>query len=237
MLGFESIMTPSRPRSGAGISANPIAIALPRPASSVRSDNGSLSSSRGATDPLQLASDARLRDLVTTYFDFVWRSLRGLGVPAAHADDAAQQVFWVATRKLDAIKPGSERSYLFATAKGIAANARRSQLRNREESDELAVSRQVDESANPEQALARSEARRTLERILNEMPDDAREVFVLFELEGLTVAAIAEVLSIPAGTAASRLRRARECFERATSELHAAELEREQERERAGGAR
>ena len=44
------------------------------------------------------------------------------------------------------------------------------------------------------------------------MPEDFRNVFVLFELECMTMTEIAHVLSIPAGTVASRLRRARELF-------------------------
>src|SRR5437016_1477964 len=82
---------------------------------------------------------ARLRRMMEADFDFVWRALRGLGVPAANADDAAQQVFWIASRKLDAIAAGSERSFLFGTARGIAANARRARLRSRENVDATAL--------------------------------------------------------------------------------------------------
>jgi len=44
-------------------------------------------------------------------------------------------------------------------------------------------------------------------------------VFVLFELEGMTTPEIAELIGIPLGTAASRLRRARETFREAASKL------------------
>ena len=44
------------------------------------------------------------------------------------------------------------------------------------------------------------------------MTQDLRTAFVLFELEGLSVPEIAEVVKIPTGTVASRLRRAREQF-------------------------
>lgn len=43
--------------------------------------------------------------MVDAYFDFIWRSLRGLGVPAGAADDAAQHVFLIAYQKLDEIAP------------------------------------------------------------------------------------------------------------------------------------
>ena len=47
--------------------------------------------------------DARLRGMVAAHFEFIWRALRGLGVPAGNVDDAAQQVFWIAAQKLDLI--------------------------------------------------------------------------------------------------------------------------------------
>jgi RNA polymerase sigma-70 factor (ECF subfamily) len=53
-----------------------------------------------------------------------------------------------------------------------------------------------------------------LERILESMDEDTRTVFVLFELEGMTMAAIAKLVGVPMGTVASRLRRAREDFQR-----------------------
>src|SRR5437870_3078170 len=51
--------------------------------------------------------DARLSVMVGAHFDFIWRSLRRLGVPTTDVDDCAQQVFWVASRKLTLIQEGS----------------------------------------------------------------------------------------------------------------------------------
>src|SRR5687767_8850666 len=69
----------------------------------------------------------RFTAMVTDHFDFVWRLLRGLGVAPDAVDDAAQHVFLVASNKVAAIAYGSERSFLFGTAVGVAANVRRSQ--------------------------------------------------------------------------------------------------------------
>ncbi len=161
------------------------------------------------------ADAARFRAMVDTNFDFIWRSLRGLGVPAASIDDAAQQVFWTASQKLSTIAAGSERSFLFATARGIASNARRSQHRNRELLDDEAVASHVDRAPDPEQAAVTREARRVLDRILDGLSEDLRAVFLLYELEGQTMAEIASILGTPMGTVASRLRRAREEFQTA----------------------
>jgi len=163
--------------------------------------------------------DARLRAMVGAHFEFIWRSLRGLGVPPATVDDAAQQVFWIAAQKLDAISPGSERAFLFSTARGVAANARRARARSREQMDDGVLSTLADAAPNPEQAAQASQAKRMLERVLAEMEEDTRTVFVLFELEGLTSVEISELLGIPVGTAASRLRRAREEFQLAVTKL------------------
>lgn len=164
---------------------------------------------------------ARFRAMVDSHFDFIWRSLRGLGVPAASIDDAAQQVFWTASQKLDTIVSGSERSFLFATARGIAANARRSQLRSRELLDEDALATHIDRAPDPEEAAASRQARRVLDRILDGLPEELRAVFILYELEGQTMAEIASLLGTPMGTVASRLRRAREEFQNAARRYQA----------------
>jgi RNA polymerase sigma-70 factor (ECF subfamily) len=53
------------------------------------------------------------------------------------------------------------------------------------------------------------------------MSDDVRSVFVLFELEGLTAVEIAELMDVPVGTVASRLRRGRDLFHEHAAALRA----------------
>jgi RNA polymerase sigma-70 factor (ECF subfamily) len=160
-----------------------------------------------------LARANRVRAIVDEHFGFVWRYLRGLGVPAADADDAAQQVFVVASQKIDAIAVGSERSFLVGTARGVAANARRGATRRRESLGDDDLDALPDASPDAEARAGTQEELLVLDRFLASLPDDVRDVFILFELEGLTRAAIAESLSLPPGTVASRLRRAREAFQ------------------------
>ena len=167
--------------------------------------------------------DARLRQMVEHHFDFIWRSLRGLGVPPASADDAAQQVFLIASQKLDKVAVGSERGFLFSTARGIAANFRRGQRRNPEVTDDLALAVRHDAAPNPEQAASSNQAKAWLEQFLEGLPPDLRTVFVLYELEGLTTTEIADLSEIPVGTVASKLRRARESFQDAIKRFRARE--------------
>jgi RNA polymerase sigma-70 factor (ECF subfamily) len=166
-----------------------------------------------ATLTVSPADKARYQSMVAEHFDAVWRTLRGLGVPADAADDAAQRVFIIALRKLAVITLGSERPFLLGTAVGVAANARRDLARAREVADPAAILASVDPGPDPEQAVLLSERRALVQHVLDGMPDELRTVFVLFELEGMTSIEIGEMLAIPTGTAASRLRRAREHFQ------------------------
>jgi RNA polymerase sigma-70 factor, ECF subfamily len=163
----------------------------------------------------------RFRKMVDQNFAFIWRSLRGLGVPQGVVDDSAQHVFWIAAQKIETIAPGSERAFLFSTALGVAANARRARTRNREILATETLDRYVDSSPNAEKMLQMKEERARLDQVLESMPDDLRTVFVLYALEGMTTPEIAELLAIASGTVASRLRRAREAFHQIAKRIQA----------------
>src|ERR1043165_1590531 len=77
------------------------------------------------------ADGDRLSSMFHQHYDFVWRSVRRLGVPEDAVDDAAQEVFVVASRKLDAIGAGKEKAFLFGTAVRVAADTRRALQRRR----------------------------------------------------------------------------------------------------------
>jgi RNA polymerase sigma-70 factor (ECF subfamily) len=159
------------------------------------------------------AHAARLRAMMDNHFETVWRSLRRLGVPEAGADDAAQQVFVVASRRLDEITAGGERGYLLGVALRVASDARRTIARRREVSIDTELSGSASAAAGsrqPDEALEQKRALGMLAALLDEMPDLLREAFVLFELEELSAPEVAQVLDVPVGTVASRVRRARE---------------------------
>lgn len=164
--------------------------------------------------------EQRLRAMVAEHVEFIWRLLRRLGVPAGDVEDASQQVFLVASKRLDDVIPGRERSFLFGTAMKIAAHARRSSARQREVSDEGALEG-ADPGPDPEAQLDLAQARAMADAVLAEMPLELRAVFVLFEVEEMSTVEIAELLQVPAGTVASRLRRAREDFQQRLKRLRA----------------
>jgi RNA polymerase sigma-70 factor (ECF subfamily) len=168
------------------------------------------------------ARSVDLRQLAIEHYDFVWRSLRRLGVLPPDTDDATQQVFLVLSRKLENVRPGDERSYIFSIIVYVAANMRRGRasVRKREVSEDDAPESSSG-GPNAETVLGRAQARAMLDDILARMSDERRTVFVLHELEELTMAEISQLLELPIGTVASRLRRAREDFESAVNRLRA----------------
>ncbi|WP_169927400.1 RNA polymerase sigma factor [Labilithrix luteola] len=163
--------------------------------------------------------DRRLHAIVVEHHDFVWRSLRRLGVSPPETDDAAQQVFIVLARKLADVEVGKERSFLFGLVMRIAANTRRAHAKRREVPEEEAPAHVTLPTA--EASLGRAQARAVLDAILAKMPEERRVVFVLAVLEELPLAEVASTLGIPVTTAEWRLRRAREELDAAIVRLHA----------------
>jgi RNA polymerase sigma-70 factor (ECF subfamily) len=157
-------------------------------------------------------ADVRLRASVAAHLPAVWRVLRRNGVPGADADDATQRVFLVLSRKLAEVPAGRELPFLLRTAVLVASETRRSHRRRREVSDP-SPEVHLSTSPGPERELLQREALSQLDAVLAELDESVRAVFVLYELEEMTMAAIAETLELPPGTVASRLRRARERFE------------------------
>jgi RNA polymerase sigma-70 factor (ECF subfamily) len=173
------------------------------------------------------AYEKRWRSIVHEHADFVWRALRRLGVLEADLADGAQQVFLVLARKLSHVAPGAERGFLFQTAFRVASDSRRTRRRQREVPDEL-LALHTDERPGPDEDLEVRLRRAELDRILDLLPMDLRAVFVLSELEELTMAEIASMTGTRPGTVASRLRRARAAFIGQVARLH--------EQERQGGS-
>jgi RNA polymerase sigma-70 factor (ECF subfamily) len=162
--------------------------------------------------PAMAHPDDRLRACVGQYLGAVWRLLRRSGVPAADADDAAQQVFLVLARRMDDVLPGRELAFLLRTAVRVASQARRTHRRRPEVSDPSPETH-PSSRPSPEHELVEREELAQLDAILGTLDESLRVVFVLYEIEEMTMAAIADVLGLPPGTVASRLRRARERFE------------------------
>jgi RNA polymerase sigma-70 factor (ECF subfamily) len=194
--------------------------------SHAESEKSALTLEHPAVEQPTLAANAEraldLRALFTTHYGSIWRLLRRLGVHSAQLDDAAQEVFWVAARRVNDIKVGSEHSFLYGVALRVAAQEWKKRRTSAPLADVETIPRLTDLGPSPEEQLVQRQARELLDEVLDALPPELRTVFVLFELEGLEVRAIAELEEIPVGTAASRLRRAREEFSAISKRVRAA---------------
>jgi RNA polymerase sigma-70 factor (ECF subfamily) len=159
--------------------------------------------------------EARIRTMLDEFFDTVYFALRRVGVPTTDLEDCTQEVFIIASNKLHVIIPGRERAFLLGVALRVAAHARRRLRRFPMFSDnESAYATWEDPSLRPDEEMELRRRRALVDQVLKKMPEDLRNVFILFEIEELTMLEIASALELPSGTVASRLRRAREEFTR-----------------------
>ncbi|HEY7283495.1 MAG TPA: RNA polymerase sigma factor [Actinomycetota bacterium] len=153
----------------------------------------------------------------TRRFDALFRAFRGdivaycgwRAATASDAQDAVAEVFLTAWRRLDDVPAGdAARPWLYATARRVIANQRRSNRRRLALHERLAAEA-TDAAAEhvppgPEGDLVREALGRLAQR--------DREVLLLAEWESLTPAEIAMVPGCPAVTARGRLHRARNRF-------------------------
>jgi RNA polymerase sigma-70 factor (ECF subfamily) len=165
------------------------------------------------------AAKIRLERMFRSHHELIWRTLRRLGLSADLAADMTQQAYLIAAERLSDIRSGSERAFLFSTAIGLArTNFRRSQRCQLQSDMDL----HVDPGLRAEQATNRCSAIELMDRVFAKTDPELVTVFVLFELEGLSAPEIAQLVDIPVGTVASRLRRARATFRAAARRMELA---------------
>jgi RNA polymerase sigma-70 factor (ECF subfamily) len=138
---------------------------------------------------------------------FLWRATLALGVPAADAEDLCQDMMLVVHRRLPDFDGQSLRGWLYGICVRVASDYRRSARVRRERTVET-LPESAHEATQPDEVDARR-AEVKLRRALDEIDDDKRAVFVLFEIEGLTLREISEAVGAPLQTCYSRLQAAR----------------------------
>jgi RNA polymerase sigma-70 factor (ECF subfamily) len=180
---------------------------------SAKADSAHLLGGAEAADRLQAVPTFKE---VFAHAPYVWRTLRRLGVHDADAKDMCQEVFVVVHRRLpDFDGSSSVKTWLCGIAIRVASQYRRRARHRREElAGELP---EVVGSAEQEAELRKSELLRRLDAVLDRLDEHKRTVFVLYELEELTMNEIALMLGCPLQTAYSRLHAARAIVRRAFS--------------------
>jgi RNA polymerase sigma-70 factor (ECF subfamily) len=168
---------------------------------------------RISAQPLSLAQ------LYAEHFAFVWRSAKRLGVPLSAVDDAVQDVFLVAHRKLSEFEGRSSlRTWLFGIARKVARDYRAKPADVREAPDLEALPTQ---DSGPLALAEQAQSARVLQAMLDELEDDRRAAFILVDLEELSVPEAAEALGVNINTLYSRVRAARQDLSKALIRLRA----------------
>jgi RNA polymerase sigma-70 factor (ECF subfamily) len=166
-------------------------------------------------------------ELYERHVDFLWRNARRLGVGDDAVDDVLQQVFLVVHRRLPELSlTGSEKAWLFGVLLRVIKDHKRL-LRRKSPHRFLALTDPetlaADRGLEPDESLARAEAAALVQKWLDALDDDKREVFILAELEQLSAREIGEATSTNPSTVSSRLRAARQAFEAAAARHRKAE--------------
>jgi RNA polymerase sigma-70 factor, ECF subfamily len=161
-------------------------------------------------------------ELFRRYAPFVANFLARMGVHRSDIDDLVQEVFLVAHRN-GGYSPGPAKpsTYLASIAfRAATTHRRKRQTRSFvKQADEVVVNA-GDERHSPERDADQRRQLALLDRALQSLDADKRAVFVMAELNGESVVAIAHGLGIPVDTAYSRLRAARRIFREAAEALH-----------------
>ena len=189
----------ARPLDDASSGAEPLGIAVPRPS---------------------------FEEVYQETFPFVWRTVRRLGVGDSTRDDVTQEVFVTVYRRLGEFQGRcSIKTWVFNILMGIVRNYRRTRRRKgRGHALTTAVvdpSVLADAGADPSELASRAQAGRILHDLLDELSEEKAVVFVMAELEGMTVPEISELVNANINTVYSRLRAARREFDEALARMHA----------------
>jgi RNA polymerase sigma-70 factor (ECF subfamily) len=146
--------------------------------------------------------------MIDEYIGDVARTLRRRGVPRSDIDDEIQRTFIIVAGRLEDLEAGSERSFLYKVALNVASHARRKVARRREilERDPR---EQIDAASTPDLLVERKRLSALLDDTVGSLQEPMRVVFTLYEIDDMSTHEIAELLGVPRGTVASRLRRAR----------------------------
>jgi RNA polymerase sigma-70 factor (ECF subfamily) len=147
-----------------------------------------------------------LRELFDHYAPYIFRSLRHLGVAEADVEDVCQEVFITVHRKLPEFEGRSAiKTWIYGICLRTASDYRRRAHVRRE----LPVG---EATALEAAALDASpvESRQLVFSLLDQLDEEKRQVFVLYESEGFTMREVAEIVGCPLQTAYSRLYAARD---------------------------
>lgn len=159
------------------------------------------------------ASVLSFAQIFEQYSPFLWRALTSLGVPSRDVQDLCQEIMITVHRRLPSFDGVSLRAWLYGICVRVASDYRRSARVRRE----VVAESPPDEASSTDliDSLDRERDVRRLLAALSHLDEQKRVAFVLFEIEELTLAEVAEAVGAPLQTVYSRIKTAREQMQRA----------------------
>ncbi len=181
--------------------------------------NETLNNSSEFIDRLKNGDRAAFAEMVEQFSDTIYRTALRFTSDSQDAEDVLQETFIKALHGLPNFEGRSSLStwlYRIAVNESLMLLRKRKPERlpaeeNREEEDELDESDLVlaDFCCLPEDELLSSEARSFLDRTIQVLPETLRSVFILRDLDGLSIKETAEALDLSETNVKTRLLRAR----------------------------
>lgn len=187
------------------------------------------SSKMSVLDPPALSAGAPpteqldLRELYAEHADLIWANLYRMGVREPDLPDMLQEVLIVVHRRRGSYDPSASlRGWIAAICRKVASGYRRRAHRRRERLSPAPAAQQTNDHTPEHEVRARQDQER-LAALLDRLEPEARAVLVMFEIEELSCAEIADALGVPVGTVHSRLHNARKRLRRAFRQLELVE--------------
>lgn len=150
-------------------------------------------------------SELTTGEIFDAYAPFVLRMVRRLGVSESDREDVAQEVFIVIHRKLGQFDHTcSLKTWIFAITRRVVAGYKRKAHFRKE-----VVSKTTPEGATSPEEAETSSQMDLLRQSLDRLSEKQRSVFILYELEGLSMNEVSKAVGCPLFTAHTRLRTAR----------------------------
>jgi RNA polymerase sigma-70 factor (ECF subfamily) len=163
----------------------------------------------------QTIPQERFVDFVDLYSDSVYRFCRSLTYSKEDADDLFQETFIKALEQLPKIcASGNPQGFLFSTALYLWKSWKRKYARRRRLAPEEPLNDAVAGGADMEDDIMARDEIRIVRELVDDLPDKFRIPVLLYYTSEMSIADIASLLAIPAGTVKSRLHKARKILKK-----------------------
>ena len=161
-----------------------------------------------------MAPDLDIGSVYAEHGPFVARVIERLTGSGAHVDDLLQECFVAAFRGRGRYDESRAKvtTWLYSIAVNISKRHRRSRWRFSRLQERVAALDQPPDIVAPDERMTTEDNARLVHEVMQGLPFKQREVFALYELEGMEGPAIADLVGIPEGTVWTRLHHARKGF-------------------------